>query len=241
MTVMSDETIAGTTPGAGAGETEIIAPIDYPPTPTAWSLADDDEAPTPRSWREAWSVAAVLIAIAAVAAGIVCAVVLSRPSDPDQSLPAPAPPSIPDALPAAALPPISSAPVGPPDVAPPPIPLPEEWVAGAVSQRAVSRFRDGHKDVSVAGLFRAPTQRGAMKGALDTCAKDTGNSDCGLINNGVHLGCIAYMIDMSTGAFAGGSGPTDHAAIEAASSALGAQTTPVGDSYCSERAGEARP
>jgi hypothetical protein len=229
MTIMSeavadDETAAGLGPDA---ETEFVEPVDYPETPAAWSLVDTElaEVPHPRSWREAWTVAGVVAAAAVVAVVAVSVVALvgHHPS------PAAVPPST---MPASALPPIQGAPIVPPHVAA--APEDDGWVATAVSQRAISTH---HGDALLGGSFKAPTQRGAVAGALRACANYTGNNDCQLLNNGVYHGCIAYSVDWSTASFTVGTGPNERAAAQASVNALGIPNPP-GDSNCSDHAGE---
>jgi hypothetical protein len=105
----SDETIAGTTEGAGGAETEIL-PVDYPPTGSealeAWSAEEPEPEPElDGSWHAAFSKAALPLFVAAVVAfGIVVAgwlMIDNRREDTPVAAP----------LPAAALPPISTIPV----------------------------------------------------------------------------------------------------------------------------------
>lgn len=235
MTTMStDETVAGIAPEA---ETQIVEPVDYPETPTAWSQEGPTELIERRTWPEAWGRATVIAAISVGIAVVVAAVVVLATRGGTSSTPA-APAAT---MPAAALPPIQSAPVEPPAATAPVAAPPEvdEWVAGAISQLAVTRYANGDAGASVAGLFKAPTQRGAIKGAMQLCAKYTGNTDCGLLNQGVYHGCVAYMTDRKTASYAAGSGNNERAAIMSATVALGAPD-PIGDSYCSDHAGEGR-
>jgi hypothetical protein len=52
----ADETVPGTTAGAGGAETEIVA-VDYPPTgstpPAAWSQPEPETELLPQSWSQA--------------------------------------------------------------------------------------------------------------------------------------------------------------------------------------------
>jgi Domain of unknown function (DUF4189) len=111
------------------------------------------------------------------------------------------------------------------------------WVAGAVSPLAISQHKDD-RTAMMGGAAQGATQQEASAVALKECAKETGNSDCELLNYGVRHACIAYMIDPATGIWAGGSGPTLEDAIAAASRALGAHHQPWGDGRCSTHAGE---
>ncbi len=68
----ADETSVGLGPVA---DTAVAETVDYPETPAAWSLADDEpDDDEIRSWRDAWARAGL---IAAAAAGIAAAITVS--------------------------------------------------------------------------------------------------------------------------------------------------------------------
>lgn len=61
------ETIAGTTPGAGDAETEVVPPVPPPVPDRAWSAEEPEAEPIPASWGSVWRLAGVGLAVVVVA------------------------------------------------------------------------------------------------------------------------------------------------------------------------------
>lgn len=68
---MSDETAAGTTPGAGDAETELVPPPTTEAPELAWSLAGEIAEIQRRSWPSVWGRAAIFVAIGVVIACVI--------------------------------------------------------------------------------------------------------------------------------------------------------------------------
>jgi len=204
-----DETIAGTTPGAGGAETEIVA-VDYPPTgstpPAAWSQAEPETELLPQSWGQAWSAAAVLVLIGVVVAMGVAGWDLLRSED----RPAASPPST---IPAAALPPIAAPKSTPPRDD-------EEYVAIAFSLTAPGKSAP----ISEAGV--AGTQDRADQIALNLCRAHGGDM-CMTANEGMYHGCVGLAVDDRTLAWGAGVGPSSDAARADALARLGVRSADV--------------
>jgi hypothetical protein len=209
----ADETSVGLGP---VDQTVIVEPIDYPETPAAWSLADTAlvEVPEPRSWRETWTVAAVLIILAGSTAIAVCVVALAGLSIGDRPLtPAAQPTSAQPALPAAALPPISSEPVVPPPAAAPQ-PDDQAYIAIAISPSSIA-------ERVISGYATGGTQERAETMAMTQCLTATRKSDCVLVGPGVFHGCVSYAISPHEDRWAAGVGRGRAEAIATAQKALG--------------------
>lgn len=230
----SEETVAGLGPST---ETERLA-LDYPTTgqQEAWSAEEPGtELIEPQSWRLAWGFAAILLACASIIAFVVGIVGWLIFVNTRGDVPALDPGATTPTLMKPALPPTET-------VKLPPKPRVDPldggaWVAGAVSPLSIFQHRNDH-DANFGGSAAEPTQKEATTVALKQCAQYTGNDDCELLNEGVHHGCVAYMIDPSNGHWAGGIGNTLEEAIDAASKALGAHHQPWGDGKCGTHAGE---
>lgn len=113
MTSMNDETVAGTAPGAGDAETEIVPPPTQAAPELAWSAEDETTEIRDRSWRSAWSRAAAFVVVGVL---IACAVgvttwLLLRANHPAK--PAVAASAAASTAPQAALPPSTTAPPQP--------------------------------------------------------------------------------------------------------------------------------
>lgn len=222
----SEETFVGVGPRADTEKLTVDYPATGSTTPQAWSAAEPDPEVLPQSWGQAWSAAAVFLLVGVVIAMTVAGWALlhsERGSGPQMPLPA------------AALPPISSAPIAPPPPPPPPVEA-HGWVAIAVSQRAVTHKVRTGTGVYLGGQDTGATQQEADDGAIQACAKYTGNTDCVVVRD-VYHGCVAYMIDMETAAYAGATASNDRAAIDDAARAVG-DPNARGASACSSHAGQ---
>ena len=152
------DTVAGTSHGAGAAETQIIANSPHQiDTPSAWSEVNDD--PAPESWGSVWGRAAVVVALAAAVTAIVAIVglIVVLQNDNHQQRGAATNTAT---MPPAALPPIASEPAAAPtktvtvtpaapatvtvEAAPPPAPPP---VALPPDTNVFTICPDGHEGV----------------------------------------------------------------------------------------------
>lgn len=212
----AEETVAGTTAGAGGAETEIVV-VDYPPTgstlPVAWSAEDgtEESGNLPLSWRSALFGAAV-IALCGVVAAVIIVGLGDRSGGRAIARPAPTH-SAPTAMPAAELPPISSEPLPPPPVAA--RPDDDEFVAIAISSLSVAVNNVQH----AAGFGTSGTQQNAEAIALRVCAKATEHTDCVLATPAVFHGCVS--IAMYDQKWSSGIGDSQAAAVIAAKHRLG--------------------
>jgi len=209
----SDETIAGTTAGAGGAETEIVT-VDYPPTGSsetlqAWSQVEDE--PLDESWGSALGRAAVpLFVTAVVAFGCVVVGVAWLALRNSSSASSPITQTVSAPLPAYALPPITTGPTARD-------PHDDEFVAMALSP---SSLKTGQQNG--AGWGTSGTQENANQIALKECRSAAQFDDCMLINTGMFHGCVAYAIDRGAQTkWASGAGPDADSAKAAAIGRLG--------------------
>lgn len=220
---MSDETEAGVAPDA---ETTIAPPIDYPPTPAAWSSESLDllGEVERRTWSDAWLRAASIAAASLVVAFAICvigvAIMLASEGKLLKHPEAPAVSSAPAALPVAD-PPSSALKTADPQPSSAPAPAPvatdphdDEFVALAISPLSVALNDPTH----AAAWGTSGTQQEANDIALRICAKATGHTDCTPVNAGMFHGCVSFAIYGQK--WAAGSGHSQAEAVKDATSNL---------------------
>lgn len=187
------ETAAGTTHGAGDAETELVAPATAPEPARAWSTEEPATEALSRPWRSVWAIAgAGLFCAVVVAFAIFGAVALVRGHHGDTQTTPPAPAHFASAQ-------APAAPPGGPAAPQAASPDDDEFVAMAISPRALST-------VHIAGFGTSGVQDQANQIALSECRANTGNDDCLLVNAGMFHGCVSVAIDHSRRTWASGSG-----------------------------------
>lgn len=194
---LPDETIAGTSHGAAADETEILPDPTEAAPELAWSHEEPATEMLSRPWRSAWVIAGVGVACAVVIALVVVGIGIAAHHDRT-------PPTT-----------TQAAPMSTPTTKPKPPVDDDEYVAIAISPASIQGpFHSG-------GFGTAGSQDRADQIALSECRARSGHDDCLLVNSGMYHGCIAYAVDGSQKTWASGSGADPSDAIANATSRLG--------------------
>lgn len=196
------ETVAGTSGGAGAAETEIVPPITQAAPGHAWSQEELETEAITQPWSQAWSRAAVFL-LCGVLLAAVTGVAVWASTLPDRT--PPTAPSTPTAAPSTA------------SAAPTPTAQridDDEFVAIALSPRALNNSNSQ----SGAGFGTSGTQERANQIALSECRAGLDTDDCLLVTAGMFHGCVSYAITLDSGMkeWAGATGPTPDSAKAAA-------------------------